>query len=183
MIKESRFLRFTQKKSVYYLLAGVIASAFYGGIDAFLVRLIKHLLDDGFVQQDQAFLATLPYYLLLFFLIRSVAGFFSQYFMANASVKSTSFLRQHLFDRILRYPSSIYESRTTGEMMNRAIYSTQYLCQLTSNFLATSIREGFTIIGLIVVMLLSSVHFTFIYLATVPVSLLILSKSGKKVYL
>ena len=180
MFKEVSFLRFSHQKSLFFLATGILASAFYGGVDACLVRLIKHLLDDGFVQQDQSFLSVLPYYLVLFFVIRSVAGFFSQYFMAVASVTSTAFLRKHLLGKILRYPSSVYQKHPTGELMNRVIYSTQVLCQLTSEFFSILIREGVTIVGLVIVMLLSSVHFTFIYLATLPFSLIILSKVGAK---
>ena len=65
-LKKSVFYDFPIKSLFFFIVTGIIASAFYGGVDACLVRLIKYLLDDGFVQQDQSFLALLPYCLFFF---------------------------------------------------------------------------------------------------------------------
>lgn len=180
MRQEVSFLRFIHQKSFYFLTVGVIASAFYGGIDACLVRMVKHLLDDGFVNQSSTFLKSLPIYLLIFFIIRGVSGFFSQYFMARSSVNMIAFIRDDLTARLLNYPSSVYDKQTSGELMNRVVYITHMLGHLTSNFFAILIREGVTIIGLIAVMFLSSVPFTLIYLTSLPFMMLVLSTVGRK---
>ena len=180
MRQEIYFLRFIHQKSFFFLTIGVVASVFYGGIDACLVRMVKHLLDEGFVNKNSTFLQTLPLLLASFFIIRSVSGFFSQYFMARSSVNTIAFIRKDLTARLLKYPSHVYDQHTSGELMNRIVYITHMLGHLTSDFFAILIREGVTIIGLITVMFLSSVPFTLIYLTSLPFMMFVLSRVGVK---
>ena len=178
MPRELTFLRRFHQHSFIFLLVGIFASVFYGIVDSSLIRLIKHLLDSGFVEQDQAFLQSLPIYLIGYFIVRSTASFLSLQMMARSAIRSSSFFRKYLLDKVLNYPSSVFQKHPTGELVNRVVYTTQNLGQMSTENAGILIRETVTVLGLLVVMLMASIPFTVIYLVTLPFMFFILKKVG-----
>ena len=79
-----RLLRYVARYWVALLIA-LIASMVYSGIDSWFVYFLQPLLNKGLIQRNHEFLRWAPLLVLIVFILRGVASFFSNYNIAVVS--------------------------------------------------------------------------------------------------
>ncbi|NBV28518.1 ATP-binding cassette domain-containing protein, partial [bacterium] len=87
---------------------------------------------------------------------------------------------EHLFEKLLRYPSCVYENQPPGEFITRIGFQTTKMATSMSEALSVMSRECVTILGLLIVMLMASPFFTILYLLSLPLSIAVFTYVGKK---
>ena len=78
------------------IIAG-IASMAIPAYDAWFIRFLKPLLNQGLMEKDRAFLMWAPFLVLGVFMLRGVASFLSNYYIASGSRNVIMCLRQESF--------------------------------------------------------------------------------------
>jgi subfamily B ATP-binding cassette protein MsbA len=105
------------------LLIACMASMIYSGVDSWFIYFLKPLLNKGLVDKNKDFLANAPWLVLGVFLLRGVASFLSNYFIASASRGVIMNLRQDLFAHMQRLPARYYDHSTTGQILSILLYA------------------------------------------------------------
>lgn len=164
-----------------FLLIAMVASLVYSGIDAWFVYFLQPLLNKGLVQHDQAFLKCAPFLVLVVFMLRGIASFFSNYNIAAVSRNLILRLRQELFARLQRLPAKFYDHATSGQVLSVAIYSVEQVANAGADVLTTAIQASFLILGLIVVMVQISWKLTLLYFVLIPLIAVIMRIATKRV--
>ncbi|MDF2690375.1 MAG: lipid export ATP-binding/permease protein MsbA [Gammaproteobacteria bacterium] len=166
----------TYKRLLGYIkpmwLALVIAFAgntTYAAVDSYITYLIKPIINDGFVAGDQHFLAMLPFMVVGLFLLRGTAGVASTYFMGYVSRKIVLTFRQQMFHKLMKLPASYFDLSASGKLLSKITYNVDQVTQATGDTLTTVVRQGFTLIGLIIVMFVISWKLTLITFLILPV--------------
>lgn len=168
------------KKYWVGLVLGMVGTIGQSGVDAGFTWLIKPLLDKGFIAKDHAFIHWLPLGIILAFLIRGLAGFMSNYFMAWTGRNVVMRFRQDIFAHLLKLPARFYDNTTSGQLLSTIIYNVDQVAKASSDAIVTVVQESFFIVGLIVVMVMTSWKLSLLFLVTTPVIAVIARRSSQR---
>lgn len=163
------------------LLIGGLASMLYSSVDAWFVYFLKPLLNRGLVAKNHHFLSYAPFLVLVVFIFRGIAGFFSNYYMASASRSVIMVLRQDLFGHIQQLPARYYDHSTTGQVLSIILYGVDQVANASADVLTTAIQATFLIVGLVVVMFNISWKLTLLYFIILPVIMLIMRVASLRI--
>jgi len=162
-----RILRYTR----YYwvaLLIGMVANALYSGVDAAVTGMLKPVLDKGFIARDYHFIAWLPLFVLVAFLLRAIMNFLGSYFMARVSRSVVMRIRIDLFSHLLKIPAFYYDNSSSGQILSVLLYNVEQITKVSATALTNFIQSFFLMIGLLGVMFYNSWQLSLIYLITIP---------------
>ena len=161
-------------------ILGIIGSIAFSGVDAYVVRFMKPLLDQGFVERNAQFLKTLPFVLVGLFLARGIASFVARYFMARVGRDVVQTLRNEMFSHLLRMPASYYDLSTTGQLLSKIIYNVDQVASACTNAVTTAVQSIAYIIFLMIVMLITNWRLTILYLVATPIIAWVIRFTGKR---
>jgi len=135
------------------LLVAVLFTAVFAGVDAGFAALVKPLLDEAFVAQNQTFIRWMPGMIIALFLVRGLSAFGSAYGMAWVSRRIIMALRGQLYAHLLRLPVAYFDAVTPGQVISRLTYHVEQVADAVTGVLTTVLKQGLTIIALLAVML------------------------------
>ncbi len=174
-----RLLRYVKPYLGAFLL-GLLASGIYSGIDAYFTRLMKPIIDHGFIDKKTTFIEMLPILIIGLFLLRGVASFVSSYFMSRVGRDVVMTLRNKMFQQLTTIPAQFYDNATSGQLLAKIIYNVDQIADATTNAITNFVQSLVLIIGLIVVMLVTNWHLTFIFIVVLPCIATIVRKASKR---
>ncbi|MEO8964061.1 MAG: lipid A export permease/ATP-binding protein MsbA, partial [Gammaproteobacteria bacterium] len=163
------------------LVIALAASMVYSGIDAWFVYFLKPLINKGLVARDPHFLRMAPLLVLVVFIMRGLASFFSNYNIASVSRNVIMRLRQDLFAHLQRLPARFYDHSTSGHILSVILYSIEQVANAGADVLTTAIQAGFLIIGLLIVMFKISWKLSLLYFIIIPMITVIMRYTSKRV--
>src|SRR3569623_609547 len=84
------------------------------------------------------------------FLLRGLANFASAYCMAAVGRDVIHSLRREMFAKLLQLPTPFYDKTSSGDLLSKLIFDVEQVNQAATNALANVVRDGCTIIGLLI---------------------------------
>jgi subfamily B ATP-binding cassette protein MsbA len=144
------------------------ATALAAATEPLFPALMKPLLDNGFGKGDNAWLAWLPLAIIGIFVLRGVAGFFAGYGMSWVSTRVTTDLRQLMFERLMRLPTSYFDAHASSVPATRIAYDVNGVAFAATSTLTVLIRDSLSVIGLVGWLLYLNWKLTLISLAVIP---------------
>ncbi len=163
------------------LVIALVASMVYSGIDAWFIYFLKPLINKGLVAKDREFLKMAPLLVLVVFMLRGLASFFSNYNIASVSRNVIMKLRQDLFAHLQKLPARFYDHSTSGQVLSVILYSIEQVANASADVLTTAVQSGFFIIGLLIVMFKVSWKLSLLYFIIIPLVVLIMRYTSKRV--
>ncbi|EKO4003464.1 lipid A ABC transporter ATP-binding protein/permease MsbA [Vibrio fluvialis] len=166
------------------LVIAVIALVINAVSDTYMISLLKPLLDEGFGQAESNFLKTLPFIILGLMFLRGLSGFVSSYCLSWVSGNVVMLMRRRIFNQFMHMPVSFFDRESTGGLLSRITYDTEQVAGATSKALVSIVREGASIIGLLVLMFWNSWQLSLVLLVVAPIVALgirVVSKRFRKI--
>ncbi|OBU30045.1 lipid A ABC transporter ATP-binding protein/permease MsbA [Photobacterium phosphoreum] len=169
------------------IIVAVIALIINAAGDTLMLSMIKPLLDKsfgGFDSMDSGFLTMMPIYLVGLMIMRGASGFVSTYCLSWVSGNVVMNLRRKLFQHFMRMPVAFFDKEASGALLSRITYDSEQVASATSSALVSIVREGASIIGLMVLMFWNSWQLSAILIVIAPVvaiSISIVSKRFRKI--
>jgi subfamily B ATP-binding cassette protein MsbA len=151
-----------------YALA-TLGMAIYAATQAGFTALVKPLLDKGFVLHDSSSIRTLPLEVAALFLLRGIADFMAAYNISWVGRSIIKRLRRETFAQLLHLPSRYYDTSSSGMLISKITYNIEQVAEATTNAVTVLVRDGLTIIGLILVMFYQSWLLSLFILVVGPV--------------
>ena len=163
-----RLLSYLARQRLVFSLAivAVALDAFGQGLFFYLLR---PLIDNTIVNPDPTFSWWLPGLVMVAVLVRIIGNFGGVFGMEWVGRRLIADLRQELFSRYLGLPASHFDRESSGQMISRVTYNAEQVAQAATTALIGSLRDVFTVIALISVMLIQSWRLTLAMLLLVPV--------------
>jgi subfamily B ATP-binding cassette protein MsbA len=149
-----------------------------------MISLLKPLLDEGFGQAESNFLKTLPFIILGLMFLRGLSGFVSSYCLSWVSGNVVMLMRRRIFNQFMHMPVSFFDRESTGGLLSRITYDTEQVAGATSKALVSIVREGASIVGLLVLMFWNSWQLSLVLLVVAPIVALgirVVSKRFRKI--
>lgn len=151
------------------LIVAIIALVINAVSDTYMISLLKPLLDEGFGNAESDFLRTLPLIVFAMMFIRGVSGFVSTYCLSWVSGNVVMQVRRMVFNHFMHMPVSYFDKEKTGNLLSRITYDSEQVSAATSQALVSIVREGASIIGLLVLMFYNSWQLSLVLFAVAPV--------------
>ena len=117
--------------------------------------------------------------LLGIFLYRGIGTFLGKFFIAVVGRNVVHSLRTELFNKMTRLPSYYYDGESTGRLISRVIFDVDQVTGASTRALTTTIQEGVTVIGLLLYLIWLDWTLTLIFLALVPVIILVVGVASR----
>ncbi|SDG74326.1 ATP-binding cassette, subfamily B, MsbA [Vibrio xiamenensis] len=166
------------------LIVSVIALVINAAADTYMVSLLKPLLDEGFGSTQSDFLKILPFIIFGMMLVRGLSGFVSTYCLSWVSGNVVMLMRRKLFNQFMHMPVSYFDKESTGGLLSRITYDSEQVAGATSKALVSIVREGASIIGLLVLMFWNSWQLSLVLFVVAPivaVAIRVVSKRFRKI--
>jgi len=156
------------------------ATALAAATEPLFPALMKPLLDKGFGQGEQGWLAWLPLAIVGIFVLRGVAGFFAAYGMSWVSNRVITDLRQLMFERLMRLPAAYFDAHASSVPATRIAYDVNGVAAAATSTLTVLIRDTLSVIGLVGWLLYLNWKLTLVSLAVIPLTALVVRAFSKR---
>jgi subfamily B ATP-binding cassette protein MsbA len=143
--------------------------------------LVKPVIDDVFVNKDFRMLMLIPLAVATMFFILGIAMYFQEYLMNYVGQNIVRQLRDGLYERIQDLPISFFQREKTGVLMSRVTNDVNVIKNMVSSVVTGSLRDIFTIIGLIFVIFYLDWEMALFAIIILPVAFLPIVVLGRKV--
>ena len=174
-----RLLRYSLPHWKAFALS-VVAMLVYAATNTGFAALMKPMIDGSFVAKDPAVIRLVPLLIIGLFLARGVANFISSYCMSWVGREVILELRRAMFAKLLCLPTRFYDKTASGELLSKLIYDVEQVNQAATNALANVVKDGFSIIGLLVWMAYINWLLTVIFIVAGPPIAYLLGSVNKK---
>ncbi len=115
------------------------------------------------------------------FAIKGLCDYFGNYLVNYVGFSAVTDLRQRVFDRVLRQDATFFESNSTGRLMSSIMNDIEKIQLATSHMLADWMRQSFTVIGLLVVVLQTDWKLAAVSLSVLPFVLIPTIRIGRRI--
>lgn len=191
-----------------HLLASVLLMAYVGAAQAMLALLIKPIFDRVLTPGDavQATpLVTIPgvnytiyldqlvpagisgtwwmvaFAILMVFATKGICDYAGNYLVNYVGFSAVTDLRQRVFDKVLRQSARFFEQNNTSAMMSAIMLDLEKIQVATSHILADMLRQGFTAVALLFVILQNDWRLSLVSLTVLPGVLIPTARIGRRI--
>lgn len=168
------------KRYTKEFLVGIFAIAVFSATDAIFVSLMKPLLDKSILARDIDWIILIPVLLIVVGIVRAVAGFVSNYCITWVGQRVIKDLRTQLFTHFLNMPSRYFDHTSSATLVSKMIYDVEQVAQASTTALTTMVRDSFSIIYLISLMLWYNWRLSLMFLIMAPVIAFIVTVVAKR---
>lgn len=174
-----RLLRYVWPHRIPFAIA-IASMVAYAATHTAFAALMKYLLDDGFVEQEEWVIRVMPIAIIAIFFVRSIAHFGSHYLMQWVGWTVVTDIRKQMFRKYLDLPTQDYDHVSAGEMISKLAANTKKLAAAATQAITILVRDTVTILGLLAWMIYLSPMLTLTLLLVVPLLAAIVNSITKK---
>ncbi len=143
--------------------------------------IVKPVLDDIFFKKDIQMLKFIPVMVILIYFLRGLGIYGQEYLMNYVGESIIRELRNRLYNKIQDLPISFFHEEKTGVLMSRITNDVNIIKAMVSSAVTSSLREGFTIIGLTFVIFFRDWKMAIFALIIFPIAFYPVVKFGRRV--
>jgi subfamily B ATP-binding cassette protein MsbA len=158
----------------------IVGMVFYAATEPAFAAMMKPLLDGTFIDRDMDTVRLMPVLLIGIFLVRGVAGFINSYCLSWVGRRVVADLRQAMFDHLLRSPTRYYDNHGSGQILSKLTYNVENVASAATQAVTTLVRDGFSILGLVVYMLYLNATLSVVFLVVGPILALAVRYATKR---
>ncbi|MEE4609005.1 MAG: ABC transporter ATP-binding protein, partial [Desulfobacteraceae bacterium] len=151
------------------------------GATAATAYLVKPVLDDIFFERNRDMLRLIPLLIIGIYLARGVGMYVQSYLMSYVGERIILALRTRLYDRIQDLSVSFFQRERTGVLMSRITNDVNIIKAMVSVAVTSSLRDAFTILGLIFVIFYRDWKMAIFALVILPAAFFPVVEFGRRV--
>jgi subfamily B ATP-binding cassette protein MsbA len=161
---------------VFALLAMVVIAAAETAFPA----MMKPLMDKGFTPGQHFELWWAPISIIGIFLVRGAASFIANYGMNLISQNVLRDLRTELFQKLISFPSSFFDSHSAGHLISRILSDAQMVLTAATNVATVIVRDSLVLIGLTIWLFWINWQLTLVVLLLLPPLVFLTQKFSRR---
>lgn len=149
-------------------VVAVVGMVIFAGTEVSFAQILEPMMDGGFVEKDPESMFWVPILLVVIFAVRIIGTFLSEYGMALVARNVIRDLRARVFNKIITLPIRFFDATSSGSVLSKMVYDIEQLAAATSGVVIVLIRDGITVIGLLIWMLYHNPLLTLILFVISP---------------
>ena len=130
--------------------------------------LLGPIIDEAFVADSNEGLLWIPLTIAAIFIVRSIGSFLGLYYIGSVGQRIVKALRGEMFEKLLYFPASYYDSVTLGSTLSKFTFDVQRVSWAASKSIPIIVRDTLTVIFLIGLMLHLSWKLACVLLISAP---------------
>jgi len=115
------------------------------------------------------------------FALKGVCDYIGNYLINHAGLHAITDLRQRVFDHLLRQDTSFFELHSTGKLMSNVMNDIEKIQVAVSHMLADWLRQTFSAIGLLAVLIRHDWKLALFSLTVLPFVMIPTARLGKRI--
>ncbi|ECK0301623.1 ABC transporter ATP-binding protein [Campylobacter coli] len=141
---------------------------------------LKPILDYIFVEKNEALLYTLPFLLVIIYILKNLGFYLQTYYLSFIGMDTLRILRFKVLKNLLKLDMDFFKRNRSGELVSRCTNDISALQSIVSNIIPDFFRELLTIVGLLIVVFYQSPILAFFALVVLPCAILPLVHFARK---
>ncbi|MGI7135006.1 ABC transporter ATP-binding protein [Campylobacter coli] len=141
---------------------------------------LKPILDYIFVEKNEALLYTLPFLLVIIYILKNLGFYLQTYYLSFIGMDTLRILRFKVLKNLLKLDMDFFKRNRSGELVSRCANDINALQSIVSNIIPDFFRELLTIVGLLIVIFYQSPILAFFALVVLPCAILPLVHFARK---
>jgi ATP-binding cassette, subfamily B, bacterial MsbA len=159
--------------SILFMIAAGLASSL-------IAKLLGSLTDIGFYKQESWIILAAPIGLIFISVLHGGSMFMSNYLLGKVSQKVLRKLRAQIFHRILRWPSFLYQTNSTGQISSKFVFEANFALSSATKSFIILVRDSFQVIALTGMLIWHNVFLSLISLVIIPLIAILLRYIASK---
>lgn len=119
--------------------------------------------------------------ILAVFFLRGVCDYFGNYLVNWTGISAVTDIRQTVYDKLLRHDAHFFENQSTGRIMSSVMSDIEKIQVATSSMLADWLRQSFSVIALLYVVLNRDWKLALVSLTVLPIVLVPTVRIGRRI--
>lgn len=173
-----RLLVYLKPLKLFFLLS-ILGNAIYAAASAYMAQALEFVIETVEHPSDENRLL-LPALIIALFAARGLGGFLGGYFIAYVGRNIIHQIRIQVFDRYLHLPGRFFDSNASGHLISRLTFNVEQVASAATDAVTIIVREGLTVVGLAIVMLMANWKLTLLFFCLGPFIALILSYVSRR---
>jgi len=165
------------KRQFIFAFLGMLAVAIGTAGSA---HLIKHVLDDVFINRDKEMLTLMPFLLIGVFSLKGIGQYVQTYYMSYMGLNVVKTLRNNLVKHLSYQDMRFFQTMHTGEILSRITNDVTRIQVTVTSIIPYLMRESLTIVALTAYVIYMSPKLAFYFLIIMPLAIYPLSRLAKK---
>ncbi|EGJ7365530.1 ABC transporter ATP-binding protein [Campylobacter coli] len=141
---------------------------------------LKPILDYIFVEKNEALLYTLPFLLVIIYILKNLGFYLQTYYLSFIGMDTLRILRFKVLKNLLKLDMDFFKRNRSGELVSRCTNDINALQSIVSNIIPDFFRELLTVVGLLIVVFYQSPILAFFALVVLPCAILPLVHFARK---
>jgi subfamily B ATP-binding cassette protein MsbA len=162
------------------LFLGMFAMLLVAGASATQAYLMKPVLDDIFVNKNEVFLFWIPLLLILTALVNAVGDYGQALCLKYVGQRVVSDMQGDLFAHLIHSDISLFHDQSSGRLISRITNDITLLRQSVSQVITGAVKESFTAVALVGVMLYQSLAMSAMAVGILVFAILPVAKLGRR---
>jgi ATP-binding cassette subfamily B protein len=156
------------KHEVFFALIALFVTAL---MILFFGKIIKYMIDLGFVGQNKYFLSLVLLSFMAAVFIMALAGYYRSSLINSVSEKVIADLRKKVYDHIIRVSAEFFEITKTSDVISRLTVDTVVLYNIMSSTVSFFLRNLLFFTGGITLLFFTSVKLSLISIMIIPLAI------------
>jgi ATP-binding cassette subfamily B protein len=163
------------------LVAAACALVFTAGVTLSIGQGVRILIDEGFASGSADQLNQAVVFIFILSLLMAVGTFVRFYLVSWLGERISADIRDAVFANVIELHPSFFESNASGEIMSRLTTDTTLLQTIIGSSLSMAMRSCLTLVGALVLLVITNLKLTLIVLSAVPLVLMPILLYGRRV--
>ena len=142
-------------------------------------KVVLNLLLVPFVIEGKESISWILTLMLLVAMMSGIGFFLGSFYLSKVSLHVIKILREDQFNHLLTLPCSYFDERNSGYVLSKITYNVSQIALAATEAIRSILREGLTLICLLIFLLYTQWRLTLVFLVIAPVLLLLANMVGK----
>ncbi len=167
------------KKYWHLFLLGIFGFALYAATQTAFAKLMDYIIT-AVGKHDESARLMIPAAIMVIFLVRGVGAFLGNYCFSDAARNVIHSLRVEMFSKLLRLPKTTYDGISSGHLISKFTYDVEQVSGAAVDSLKVVVREGFTVVGLLIFLIYTDWKLSLIFFAITPFIAFVISYASQR---
>ena len=161
-----RLLSFAKPYRFYFVLCfiGFIVMA---SMEVAMAHMMEYFVE-GLTSRDKQYILYVPIAVVIARILHGLGAFGGNFFISRVGLGVVNDMRKRLFGHMLDLPAAFYDSKNSGQLVSLVIYNIGQVAGSVTNAVKIALRDGFTVLGLLIYMFYVDWKLTLVFLIMAP---------------
>ena len=165
-------------------IKNIILAVFFSIIVATSTSAIAWLLDPAikklFIEKDQKLIFIIPMAIIVAFAAKGISLYFAKTILISVSEEIKKIIQCQMLSSFIKSDTQYIDTRHSGKSISNLNFDVEQIKSLLSKFFLNLIKDGLTLVGLLIVMFYQNWKLSIIALIMIPLAAMIAKRLGKR---